>query len=92
MLFVDEVRRLAPDLEWQFQLVTASGYVSERAIVQHGWPAQYYTLTIRAVQKTLHGSMDVDLAIEPRTAARFFAGEAGRIVSEVGREFQKRQQ
>jgi len=90
VLFFDEVRRLAPDLEWRFQLVTAAGNLSEEQILKDGWPAQFYTLTIRAVQKTARGSMDRDLGVDPRLASRFFVGEARRVVVEVRREFGRR--
>lgn len=35
--------------------------------------------------------MDMDLAVDPRLAARHFAGEARRAVEEVRREFGKRE-
>ena len=87
VLLFNAIRSQASEFTWSFQLITAQEHLSEERIWKEGRPAQFYTLTVRVVQKTKNGSMDMDLGVDPRLALRVFAGEAGRVVGEVRRKF-----
>lgn len=92
VLFIDRVRELAPQWQWQFALITTSEIQwTEEQIHERGWPSDHiYSLDVTVHCQMRYGCFTARRVVNHHRAARFFATEARKLVDDIAAEFRPR--